>query len=241
MESSIRQVDHEDRQLSHHTQEMTQQIHARCDALITWVKQSRDQLLEEVSMKEDTMRCQLRTEKTLTSVAIETLRALLSRAARASGSEADVMVVRKELKGALLSQDKLDQHSQRAHRQEEGWGWRYDVTASLQIDDIKSYMGQLMERESADIIKPMSLRELGGRIDEVMSQLTACKDDIKSLEADLANGTTSIKAEMTTMKKTEADLEKRTTALNSDLATLKKKEEQLEEKTLEFQKKIGKL
>ena len=237
MESSIRQVDHEDRQLSHHTQEMTQQIHARCDTLITWVKQSRDQLLEEVSMKEDTMRCQLRTEKTLTSVAIETLRALLSRAARASGSEADVMVVRKELKGALLSQDRLDQHSQRAHRQEEGWGWRYDVTASLQIDDIKSYMGQLTERESADIIKPMSLRELGGRTDEVMSQVTACKDDIKSLEADMANG----KAEMTTMKKTEADLEKRTTTLHSDMATLKKKEEQLEKKTLEFQKKIGKL
>ncbi|KAL8589522.1 hypothetical protein ACOMHN_015908 [Nucella lapillus] len=52
MEMSLQQVDREDRQLTLHAEKVTQQIHARCDVLMTWARQSRDGLVEEVRAKE---------------------------------------------------------------------------------------------------------------------------------------------------------------------------------------------
>ena len=84
MESSLRRVDREDRQLTRHAQEMTQQVHARYDAIMTSASKARDQLLEDTSAREDTARNQLRAEKTSTTTTINTLSSLLSRAARAT-------------------------------------------------------------------------------------------------------------------------------------------------------------
>ena len=118
MESSLRRVDRDERELTRHIQEVTQHINARYDTLMTWATRSRDELLEEVSAKEDSARSQLRAEKTAATVTMETLSALVSRAARVTGKDPDVVWLRNELRAALLSEDGLDHHRQRADRQE---------------------------------------------------------------------------------------------------------------------------
>ena len=122
---------------------MTQQINERFDALVTWATWSRDQLLEEVSAKEDSVRSQLRADKTPATVTMETLSALVSRAACVTGKDPDVVWLRNELRAALHSEDRLDQHRQRAEREEPVWGWRYDVTEAsvLQLEVVQAYMG----------------------------------------------------------------------------------------------------
>ena len=87
VESSMRRLDRDERELSRHKQEVTQKINARYDALMTWATRSRDELLEEMSAKEDSARSQLRTEKTAATVTMETLSALVSRAGRGVAEE----------------------------------------------------------------------------------------------------------------------------------------------------------
>ena len=135
MESSLRRVDRDERELTRLKQEVTQQINSRYDALMTWATRSREELLEEVSAKEDSARSQLRVEKTAATVTMESLSALVSRAARVTGKDPDVVGLRNELRAALLSEDRLDHHRQQADRQEPLWWWRYDVTeaSALQL------------------------------------------------------------------------------------------------------------
>ena len=102
VESSLRCVDRDERELARHEQEVTQQINARYDVLMTWATRSRDDLLEEVSAKEDSARSQLRAEKTAATVTMETLSALVSRAARVTGKDPDVVSLRNELRLSLI-------------------------------------------------------------------------------------------------------------------------------------------
>ena len=159
VESSLRRVDRDERELTRHKQEVTQQINARYDALMTWATQSRDELLEEVSAKEDSVRSQLRADKTPATVTMETLSALVSRAARVTGKDPDVVSLRNELRAALLSEDELDHHRQCAERQEPVWGWRYDVTEAsfLQLEVVQAYMGRVLEGGRADVTRPCLL------------------------------------------------------------------------------------
>ena len=110
---------------------------------MTWATRSRDKLLEEVSAKEDSARSQLRAEKTAATVTMEILSALVSRAARVTGKDPDVLSLRNELRAAPLSDDRFDHHRQRADRQEPVWGWKYDVTEAsvLQPEVVQAYMG----------------------------------------------------------------------------------------------------
>ena len=110
VQSFLRRVDRDDRDLTRQKQEVAQQINARYDVLMTWARRSRDELLEEVSAKEDSARSQLRAEKTAATVTVETLSALVSRAARVTGKDPDVVALRNELQAALLSEDRLDHH-----------------------------------------------------------------------------------------------------------------------------------
>ena len=143
----MRRVDRDERELTRHKEEVTQQINARCDVLMTWAKRSRDELMEEVSAKEESARSQLRAEKAAANVTMETLSSLVSRAARVTGDDPDVVLLRNELRAALLSEDRLDHHRQQADRQEPLWGWRYDVTEAtvLQLEVVQAYMGRVVE------------------------------------------------------------------------------------------------
>ena len=162
---------------------MTQQINARYDALMTWATRSRDELLEEVSAKEDSARSQLRAEKTAATVTMETLSALVSRASRVTGKDLDLVSLRNELRAALLSEDGLDQHRQRAERQEPVWGWRYDVTEALvlQLEVVQAYMGRVVEGGRADVTRSLSLRELADKVDRLMNEMTETNNNITAI------------------------------------------------------------
>ena len=241
MESSLRCVDRDERELTRRKQEMTQQINERFDALVTWATRSRDELLEEVSAKEDSVRSQLRADKTPATVTMETLSALVSRATRVTGKDPDVVWLRNELRAALLSEDRLDHHRQRANKQEPVWGLRYDVTEAsvLQLEVVQAYMGRVVEGDRADVTRPLSLRELADKVDRLMNEMTETKNNVTAISANIAAITTDITAnttniaanttnisscrdEATSLKKSEVDLQKKTASLVTDVADLQK-------------------
>ena len=236
-------MDRDERELSRHKQEVTQQISARYDALMTWATQTRDELLEEVSAKEDSAKSQLRAEKTAATVTMETLSDLVSRAARVTGKDPDVVSLRNDLRAALLSEDKLDQHRQRADRQEPLWGWRYDVTEAsvLQLEVVQACMGRVVEGGRADVSRPLSLRELADKVDRLMNEMTETNNNVT---ANTTN-TSSCREDVKTLKKSEidllkkkpspvtdvADFQKHTTSLTADMTTVKKTEADLKRTT----------
>ena len=206
---------------------MTQQINERYDALMTWATRSRDELLEEVSAKEDSARSQLRAEKTAATVTMETLSALVSRAARVTGKDPDVVWLRNELQAALLNEDRLDHHRQRADKQEPVWGWRYDVTEAsvLQLEIVQAYMGRVVEGGRADVSRPLSLRELADKVDRMMNEMTETNNNVTANTKHLTASTTNISScwnDVTTLNKSEIDLQKKTASLLTDVADLKK-------------------
>ena len=238
---------------------MTQQINSRYDALMTWATRSRDQLLEEVSAKEDSVRSQLRADKTPATITMETLSALVSRAARVTGKDPDVVWLRNELRAALLSEDELDHHRQCADRQKPLWGWRYDVTEAsfLQLEVVQAYMGRVVEGDRPDVTRPLSLRELADKVDRLMNEMTETNNNVTANTKNITANTTNISScreDVTTVKKSQvdlqkktaslvtgvADLQKQTTSLTADMTTVKKTEDDLKNTTSSLEGKMGK-
>ena len=238
-------MDRDERELTRHKQEVTQQINARYDTLMTWAMRSRDDLLEEVSAKEDSARSQLHADKTAATVTMETLSDLVTRAARVTSKDPDVVSLRNELRAALLSDDRLDHHRQRADRQGPLWGWKYDVIESsvLQLEVVQAYMGRVVEGGRADVTRPLSMRELADKVDRLMNEMTEINNNVTanttSITAntsniaanitDIASNTTHITAnttissfrdDMTKLKQGEIDLRKKTASLVCDVADL---------------------
>ena len=245
METSLRRVDRDERKLTRHKQEVTQQINARYDALMTWATRSRDELLEEVSAKEDSARSQLRAEKTAATVTMETLSALVSRASRVTGKDLDVVSLRNELRAALLSEDGLDHHRQRAERQEPVWGWRYDVTEAsvLQLEVVQAYMGRVVERGRADVTRPLSLRELSDKVDRLMNEMTETNNNITAITTNITANTNNISScrdDVTSLKKSEIELQEKTASLTADMKTVKKKEAAAKKTTSSVEENMGK-
>ena len=245
METSLRRVDRDERKLTRHKQEVTQQINARYDALMTWATRSRDELLEEVSAKEDSARSQLRAEKTAATVTMETLSALVSRASRVTGKDLDVVSLRNELRAALLSEDGLDHHRQRAERQEPVWGWRYDVTEAsvLQLEVVQAYMGRVVEGGRADVTRPLSLRELSDKVDRLMNEMTETNNNITAITTNITANTNNISScrdDVTSLKKSEIELQEKTASLTADMKTVKKKEAAAKKTTSSVEENMGK-
>ena len=255
----MRRVDRDERELTRHKEEVTQQINARCDVLMTWVKRSRDNLMEEVLAKEESARSQLRAEKTAATVTMETLSSLVSRAARVTGDDPDVVLLRNELRAALLSEDRLDHHRQQADRQEPLWGWRYDVTEAsvLQLEVVQAYMGRVVEGGRADVTRPLSLRELADNVDRLMNELaetnanvTANTTNIAANSCNITTITTNIAANTTDIAAITTSITSMTSELTSckdAVSTLKKNEAHLQKKTVSLvqgllsrEEKIGK-
>ena len=230
VQSFLRRVDRDDRELTRQKQEVTQQINARYDVLMTWARRSRDELLEEVSAKEDSARSQLRAEKTAATVTVETLSALVSRAARVTGKDPDVVSLRNELQAALLSEDRLDHHRQRADRQEPVWGWRYEVTEAsvLQLEVVQAYMGRVVEGSRADVTRPLSLRELADKVDRLVNEMTETKSKVDTNTTNITANTTNITANTTNIDTNVAELQRKTTSLDTDVADFLKKTTSLE-------------
>ena len=242
----MRRLDRDERELSRHKQEVTQKINARYDALMTWATRSRDELLEEMSAKEDSARSQLRTEKTAATVTMETLSALVSRAARVTGKDPDVESLRKELQAALLSDDRLDHHRQRAERQEPLWGWRYDVTEAsvLQLEVVQAYMGRVVEGGRADVSRPLSLRELADKVDRLMNEMTETNNNVTANATNITANTADIAAITTDITANSNNIAANTnniTSLTADMTTVKKDGAEMKKTTSSIEDKMGKM
>eukprot|EP00745_Piridium_sociabile_P013573 TRINITY_DN20021_c0_g1_i1.p1 TRINITY_DN20021_c0_g1~~TRINITY_DN20021_c0_g1_i1.p1 ORF type:complete len:325 (-),score=89.30 TRINITY_DN20021_c0_g1_i1:36-1010(-) len=203
VQTSLRSVDRKERQLTRHVQEVTQKVHARFDQLVTWGQKSRDGLLDAVSGKEDEDKGRLQAEKSTMTAAVTTLSSLVSRAAtQAARNAPDVLVLRTELKAALLSDQTLDGHRQQS--QDTAWSWSYDpcdAGSVLQAHDVQVYMGSLVEgAAAADGHTPrLSLQDLTARVDRVFQFMSEAADKI------------------TTLTETDAELEKKITSNTVDL------------------------
>ena len=243
-------MDRDERELTRHKQEVTQQINARYDVLMTWATRSRDDLLEEVSAKEDSARSQLRAEKTAATVTMETLSALVSRAARVTGKDPDVMWLRNELRAALLSEDRLDQHRQRADRQEPLWRWRYDVTEAsvLQLEVVQAYIGRVVDGGRANVTRPLSLRELADKVDRLTNEMTETNNNVTANTTNIAANTTKIATNTNNITANTNNITANTinintntnsiTSLTADMTTVKKDGAEMKKTTSSLEDKI---
>ncbi|KAK7091789.1 uncharacterized protein [Littorina saxatilis] len=234
MESSLLRVECDEQKLTRHKQDVTQQIHARYDVIMASIQRSRDELLDEVSAKEERPRSQLRAQKTAATVTKETLSALVSRAARVSDSDPDVVRVRKELQAALLSEDRLDQHRQQADRQQCMWSWRYDVTdvSLVQQDVVGACMGRVVEGGDDDVTRPLSVTQLADKLDRLVTRLESTEADVTTLknnEAHLEKNVTALSGDFTALKNREIDMKTDSSALSYEVTALKKTTTALED------------
>ena len=244
----MRRLDRDEREMTRHKEEVTQQINARYDVLLMWAKRSRDELLEEVSAKDDSARSQPRAEKTAGSVTMEILSTLISRAARVTGNDPDVVSLRNEMQAALLSEDGLDHHRQRADRQEPVWGWRYEVTEAsvLQLEVVQAYMGRVVEGSRADVTRPLSLRELADKVDRLMNEITETKSKVNTNTTNITATTNidtnvaELQRKTTSLDTDVADFLKKTTSLETDITTIKKDEADLKKTTATLEEKLSK-
>ncbi|KAL8561543.1 hypothetical protein ACOMHN_057236 [Nucella lapillus] len=257
LESSWQQTERDDCRLTRQTQEVQQQIEARYTSLLTWPRQARDHLLDEVTAKETASRGQLTAHKSSTALLRDSLSSLLSQAVKASSVEPGVVMLKNELKEALLSDEALDHHTKRAQGQElepPCKGWDYDVTDAsvLPFDDIRAYMGRVTEGAEMGVARPpaLSLKELTGEVDTWMndvkeaitkmtSQLTMCEDDVTAVQKKEAELEEKVKSEIAALSKnTEEDLRKKTSALSDDITAQKKMTDTLEKTTQSLVKKM---
>ena len=221
-------MERDERELTCQKEEVTRQVNARYDALMTWARRSRDLLLEEVSAKEHSQRSQLRAEKTAATVSLETLSALVSRAARVTGKDPGLVSLKNELRAALLSEDRLDHHRQQAERQEPVWGWRYDVTEAsvLQLEVVQAYMGRVVEGDRADVTLPRSLRKLSDKVDRLMNEMAETNTNIIANTTNIYNIISQLmlcKEDLLTLKKNGADLQTSTSSFVANITDLQTK------------------
>ena len=209
---------------------------------------SRDELLEEVSAKEDSAKSQLRAEKTAATVTMETLSALVSRAARVTGKDPDVVSLRNELRAALLSEDRLDHHRQRANRQEPLWGWMYDVTEAsvLQLEVVQATWGGWWRGAVLTSPGPVSERAggQGGPLDERddrnqqqrhcnTKNITANTTDITANTNNITANATNITANTNSITANATNI----TSLTDDMTTVKKDGTELKKTTSSLEEK----
>ena len=223
VQACLQRLDREQRQLTRHTQEVTQQVDARHDSLVTWARQSRDEMLEEVKAKEDVCTNQLQADKAAASLAMDRLSLLVSRAARADGSDGDVLLLRKELRAALLSQDRLDRHTEQPHTQGALWGcsWHVSDVSLLDRETVKAYMGRVVEGAD-DVSRPAGiLSQLTEKVERLMADMTQANTNIANNTTSIAANTTNIATSVTGLTANIATNTSSTSELNANFTTIK--------------------
>ena len=226
VQACLQRLEREQRQLTRHTQEVTQQVQARHDSLVTWARQSRDEVLEEVKAKEDVCTNQLQADKAAASLAMERLSLLVSRAARADGSDGDVLLLRKELRAALLSQDRLARHTEQPHTQGALWGcsWYVSDVSLLDRETVKAYMGRVVEGAD-DVSRPAGvLSQLTEKVERLMADMAQANTSIANNTTSIAANTANIAANTTNVTGLTANIATNTSSiseLNANFTTIK--------------------
>jgi uncharacterized coiled-coil protein SlyX len=201
--SSIRRLERDDADLTRYANAARQQVQDRYDALVAWGQRARDDILRDVTAREDDARERMRAEKDAASATMESLSTLVSRVARAAPDNPDVIWLRSDLKAALLSDNRLSQLEERSERQEAAWDWSYDVTDAdvISRDVTEAYIGRIVRGGSAANMKPpLSLIDLSKRVENVEIQTSDQMKNLETLETKTSEEVNALKSETTDLK-----------------------------------------
>ena len=119
MEKSLIRLSRDSKELSRQRQEVTEELGARYDEVLRWVNRSRDELLETIAATADAAAAGLKAEEKSARVTMETLSDLVSRAARVASNNPEVLLLKNELRAALLGEDGFDHYQILGNREEQ--------------------------------------------------------------------------------------------------------------------------
>ncbi|KAL8564675.1 hypothetical protein ACOMHN_004169 [Nucella lapillus] len=153
LEKAISRLSRNDKELSREKQEVTEEVTARYDEILRWVKRSRGELLESIEAKAETARAALRGETGRAKDTLENLSRLASCTIPDSGLQ--IWALENELRGLLLKEDDLDHYTAPApapgeintkigDAEEQETFLRLTTDPSvLDLGTVRAYMGEL--------------------------------------------------------------------------------------------------
>ena len=119
MEKILIRLSRDSKEMSRQRKEVTEELGARYDEILRWVNRSRDELLETIAATADAAEAGLKAEEKSARVTMETLSDLVSRAARVASNNAGVVLLKKELRAALIGEDDFDHYKTLGNREEQ--------------------------------------------------------------------------------------------------------------------------
>ncbi|KAK7500151.1 hypothetical protein BaRGS_00008698 [Batillaria attramentaria] len=184
VEASLDRLDRDKRELNRQEKEMTQEVSMRYDTLITKATRARDELLEGLTKRKRAAEKNIDAEKNASGSTVEKLSGLVARASRPSNQDADVVVLKNELRTALLSDDVLEEHSKRAAREQQLVFFPCQTdTSAVELDDVRAYMGELYDADhSLSTSSPgISVRELDNKLNKLDADISSKFATLQSL------------------------------------------------------------
>ena len=119
MEKSLIRLSRDSKEMSRQRKEVTEELGARYDEILRWVNRSRDELLETIAATADAAEAGLKAEEKSARVTMETLSDLVSRAARVASNNPGVLLLKNELRAALIGEDDFDHYKTLGNREEQ--------------------------------------------------------------------------------------------------------------------------
>ena len=148
MEKSLIRLSRDSKELSRQRQEVTEELGARYDEVLRWVNRSRDELLETIAATADAAAAGLKAEEKSARVTMETLSDLVSRAARVASNNPEVLLLKNELRAALLGEDGFDHYQILGNREEQKRFLQVNSdTTAFDLEVVRSYIGELSRGE----------------------------------------------------------------------------------------------
>ena len=196
VERSLARLALDDKELARQREEVTQELGARYDEVLRWVNRSRDELLETMAATADSALAGLRAEEKAATVTMDTLSDLVSRAARVSGSNPDVLLLKNELRGALLGEESVDNYRKLGDREEQKTFLQLKADSSvLDLGVVRAYVGELSSGGTA----PPGL-SLWQQVQAMKDGATALEEKLKTAEEQLrqlsADNTAALEAKI---------------------------------------------
>ncbi|KAK7500420.1 hypothetical protein BaRGS_00008327 [Batillaria attramentaria] len=132
------------RELSCKKQEVTRDVNWRYDTAVAWLTQARDEVLHDVTAREETSQRDIEADKMSARGTMERLSAVQARASLMNDSNLDLVLLKNGMQSALMSDDALEQHRSRAAVENTDCSFACESAASLfDLHIAQQYIGKL--------------------------------------------------------------------------------------------------
>ncbi|KAK7500423.1 hypothetical protein BaRGS_00008330 [Batillaria attramentaria] len=137
-------LDRDGPELSCKKQDVTRDVNWRYDTAIAWLTQARDEVLHDVTAREETIQRDIEAEKISARGKMERLSAVQARASHMNDSNLDLVLLKNDMQSALMSDDALEQHRSRAAVENTDSSFACESAASLfDLHIAQQYIGNL--------------------------------------------------------------------------------------------------